>query len=346
MMLRLLSIILALVLAYIAVPLIAPYLPTIHLKTEIPAPQTLDEAVSLYLARESGESVSFVTSPYTADWDSDSKHKYYIYELSNNIPTSSKEYSGTGNQLESTYESFLLSVRPGEDPTYDKLRAAYLFAKPLAVSNHSAKRGYPKQTRDPKRDALNAMVTYLQRRTSGPTEARMGRALAAYYGDYQPQIEYPGGHLDNARSVSTSPDLSNIHAVTTTTSAVEFIVPSVGTSSNGQQVAQAQKLTLVSLTINRPWLDLDLLESSTRGPWYGSTPNFFGPTGTLGRVPIRIVLLQRPQIQVASVKVDDSNPNKVAIGPFSYSKDEIKNKRLNAGANAFKTRLDCLCSCE
>lgn len=310
--------------AYFTAPFILSHLPPLKVKADAPQPQTLDEVVSLYLAHAPDEKVSFITSPYSADWDLDAKHKYYIYELSNDIPADSKEYAGTGNLLETNYESFLLSIRPATDISYDNLRQAYLNAREGKAGSAKTKRKGRKSPQfDPKKEALNAMIRYLQRNNGGPGEARLGKAIAEFYGADLPQIEFPGGNFDNVRRVRTNPDLSNLHTPTTITPAVQFIVPSVGTSSGPSQLAQAQELRLVSITIDRAWLDLDLLQNGRSAQWYGSAPAFFGKSGTLARIPIRIVLLQRPQIQVSSAKVDNSDPSKVSIGPFSYARDEV-----------------------
>jgi len=309
--------------AYIAVPLIAPYLPVIHLKVETPPPESLDDVISSYVTHESNERVSINTSAYVADWDTVPKHTYTLYQLSNQIPTPSREYTGNGNELESNYESFLLSLRPtqAEDPSYYRLLETYKHARvDGSVKTKTAKKS--KKPVDPKQEALNALVGYLERRNSGPTEARLGRALRMYYGDDKPQIELPDGHSDNLRRVSTAPALESIRDPDTIIPTVEFVVPGVRQTPDGARVAQAQQLKLVSLTITRPWLDLDLLMSSQNGPWYGGTPSFFGPTGTIARIPVRIVLLQRPQIQVSSAKTDASGTT-VSVGPFSYSTDEV-----------------------
>jgi hypothetical protein len=323
-------------LAYFTIAWVAPKLPVIEIKrAEAPTPTTLQQAISLYLTREPGEQIEMVQTNYDADWDTSSEHLHYLYDLGGIVPSAGDRYAPSDYLIEANYESFLLSIRPSSDPHYQDLVTAYertRSAPELEIQEPSHDDHRKKPTKALNREqlqekALEKMIIYLESTNLGPTAPRLGKALRTFYGQRQsaPYVTYPSGNPRNLQRIETVPDLADIrqediHSIPTT----DFIVPATSIDASGvAQVARAQTLRLVELALVRPWLDLDLLISGPHALYNGSPPNFFGPTGTLARIPVRIVLVQEPEIDVASAKVDSSAGGKITIGPFSFSGSEV-----------------------
>jgi hypothetical protein len=324
---RIVAVIIVVALAYAVVPRVAPYLPAIHLKEErkTAQPSSLNDALSLYLTHENGDNVHILATPYAADWDSHSQDMYVLYQLAGLVPVQGDQYASSGYEIEGNYESFLLSIQPGDDPHYEALLESYKQSK-TAVPKPKGRSHTSQPAARLQNEALKQLIDYLKGRRSGPTAPRLGKALEYFYGDVGRNVSFPSGDNRNLKLVDTFPDVSVLRANPMLIPAVEFVVPGVAGSSDttSTQTAVAQQLKIVELTIRRPWLDLDLIRSFRNGPFYGQRPGFFGASGTLGRIPIRIVLMERPTIQTSTAKLDSLSNGKVVVGPFSYSKDEVK----------------------
>jgi hypothetical protein len=326
---RIAGIIVVLAVAYFVVPWIVPFLPPIHInKVEPPQPTTLRDVIKLYLTHTPSDQIEMVQSPYDADWDTNSNDVYQFYNLTGLVPTTGDLYSSSGYEIESNYESFLLTLRPGVDPRYEQLLDAYKRARSAATAPGRTKAKVQRKKQNDK--ALQAMVTYLENDHAGPTAPRLGKALMDYYSGREAGItvKFPSGNDKRLQWVETSPDISQIHQNSKTIPMVDFIVPSITTAPGNPtvQTVQAQSLKIVELTITRRWLDIDLLKEARRqnGPWNGAPPAFFGPSGTLARIPIRLVLIEKPTIETSSVVRDANASGQVTVGPFSYSAAEIK----------------------
>jgi hypothetical protein len=329
---RVAAILLVLALAYFGVALIAQYLPPIDVKRlDPPKPATLQEAISLYLTHDPGDQIEMVQTNYDADWDTNPDDLHTLYELAGLVPTLGDRYASSGYQIEENYESFLLSIRPSDDPHYEQLVDDYQRVRSASAPSPPTKRKGKQALRDTRKElrdrAMNTMISYLESGHSGPTAPRLGKALKKFYGERQsaPNIKFPSGDSRNLQRINTAPDISQIHQKTINVPTIDFVVPATTIGTNAAtQTAQATSLKLVELTIVRPWLDLDLLVSGPHSSWNGSPPNFFGSSGTLARIPVRIILVEEPEIEASTAKLASDASGKITVGPFTYAASEVK----------------------
>lgn len=326
MILRFIGVFAAVVAAYLIAVLLGPLLPAIKIQTEASRPLTLPEILSKYLVHGPDERLHLLTTPRTAEW-SDAKGLYVLYDLANTVPALDDTYAPTGGNVESLYETLLLSLKAGDDVALAKLQKEYLAARNKALSY--AFREKTKQERvAAQQKALESLLTYADRINSGPAQKALGKALRDYYGATAPYVKPPDGEARNPRVVIASPPLSTLADGSQPIPVVDILVPATqsATATIGNLSVRAQQLRIAEVSLSRPWIDPTML-ARTSGPWLAGDPKLFGPQGALARIPIRLALVERPAIETSTAAVMSAGGGASAVvGPFAYSASEVSAK--------------------
>lgn len=265
-----------------------------------------------------------LNSPRPADW-TNSLDSYVLYDLADSVVVANETYASTGGSVESLYETLLLSLKQGNDPDFDRLRRNYLNAREKALSYTFSKKS--KEARvAAQQKALLALMAYVDTPKPGVAPLALAKALRDFYGATTPKVRLPDSEERNYRSVIANPPLSSLVSGTTPIPTVDILVPATLDSRNpvGAIAVKAQQLRLAEVSLFRPWLDPTML-ARTNGPWIGDDPKLFGPNGSLARVPVRLVLVERPTIATpaASVATAASGNASAVVGPFSYASNEV-----------------------
>lgn len=325
MITRFLAVLFAIVVAYAAAVILGPNLPPIKMKTEASRPLTLPEILSKYLVHSSDESLHLLTSPRPAEWDS-VYGPYFVYDLANVVPTADGNYASTGgSSVESLYETFLLSLKAGDDVALAKLQREYLAARNAALSSSFRAQTRAKQ-RAAQQKALDALLAYADNVETGPAPKALAKAIRDYYGSTMPKVRLPDGEERNYRSIIVTPALDYLRTGATTVPAVDILVPATETTNAlvGSVAVRAQQLRIAEVTLQRPWLDMAIL-AHTQGPWLTDDPKLFGRTGSFPRIPIRLALVERPALDAATAGVvtGTGGAASAVIGPFTYAASEV-----------------------
>jgi hypothetical protein len=324
---RFIGVLLAIMVAYATAVLLGSHLPAIKIKTEASRPLTLAEILTKYLVHAPDERVHLLTTPRPAEWDT-AQGLYALYDLANDIPELDETYAPTGSQVESLYETLLLSIRAGDDAALEKLQKDY-----LAARNKAASRSFSTKVRNEHRaaqqKALESLLRYTQIVNSGPAPKAHGKALRDFYGATTPYVQKPDSDARNPRVVIATPPLSTLTSSTASIPAIDILVPAERSAiaSRADLAVRAQHFRIAEVTLSRPWLDPTLLARSN-GPWIAGDPNLFGSHGKFARIPIRLALVQRPAIDTSTADATSiaNGPVGAAIGPFKYSANEVTTK--------------------
>lgn len=265
-----------------------------------------------------------LNSPRPADW-TNSLDSHVLYDLADSVVGGNENYAATGGSVESLYETLLLSLKQGNDPDFDRLRKNYLSAREKALSYAFSKKS--KEARvAAQQKALLALMAYVDTPKPGVAPLALAKALRDFYGASTPKVRLPDSEERNYRSVTANPPLSSLVSGTTPIPTVDILVPATADSRNpvGAIAVKAQQLRLAEVSLFRPWLDPTML-ARTDGPWIGDDPKLFGPNGSLARIPVRLVLVERPTIATpaASVTAAASGNASAVVGPFSYASNEV-----------------------
>jgi len=311
----------AVVVAYLIAVALGPNLPSIKIRTDVEAPATLDSILSNYVIHEPDEELHLLRYPRPAQWDGP-EGQFDLYDLANAVPAKGSVYSTAGGQVESLYETFLLSIKAGNNPKLDALQRSYREAKRRSNSRLVSSKERRRRERVTE-EALAALVAYsdIIGNQSGPAPLALGKAVSDYYGQVKVQIALPNGDGISYRTIETSPALKAIRG-STILPTVDVAVPATLTAEAKiptVTTGKVQQLKIAELTIIRPWIDYTLLKR-TLGPWVGEDPKIFGLDGTFQRLPVRLLLAQRPTVLTASSKVEttEGGNQSVSFGPFSY----------------------------
>lgn len=318
------SVLAAICVAYGVAVWLGPRLPPVKIQTESDRPLSMPEILSRYLVRGAGERLHMLNAPRPAEW-TNPLDSYVLYDLADSVSGPSENYAATGGSVESLYETLLLSLKQGDDPDFDRLRRNYLSAREKALSYTFLKKSKDARIAAQQK-ALLALLAYVDTPKPGVAPLALAKALRDYYGATSPKVRVPGAEERNYRSVVSSPPLASLIAGTTPIPTVDILVPATqqGQSPAGAIAVKAQQLRLAEVSLFRPWLDLSML-ARTSGPWIGDDPKLFGPNGSLARVPIRLVLVERPTIETpaASVTSAASGSASAVVGPFNYAASEV-----------------------
>ncbi len=317
--------------AYVAAVIVGPNLPTVKIRTEVEKPATLDAVLSSYVIHEPDEELHLLRYPRQAQWDGQDG-QFEFYDLANAVPAKGRTYSTAGGQVESLYETFLLSIKAGNDPKLDSLQRSYKEARRRSSSRSLSSRERSRREGATKR-ALDDLVAYSEiiGNQSGPAPLALGKAVRDFYGQVRVKVSLPNGNSLSYRAIDTSPALQAVMG-STIIPTIDIAVPSALTSESDMpsvKTGKIQQLRIAELTIIRGWLDYTLLKR-TLGPWVGEDPKLFGTGGSFQRLPIRLLLAQRPTVITASTEINqaaDGNRS-VSFGPFNY---EIENTSAAEG---------------
>ena len=329
MILRFIGVLLAVALAYLTAVLLGPHLPAIQIQTEASRPLTLPEILSKYLVHAPGERIHLLATPRSAEWDT-AKGLYVLYDLANDIPALGLDgtYAPTGDKVESLYETLLLSIKAGDDVALAKLQKDYLAARDKALSYT-----FRQKTKDERvaaqQKALESLLRYAEKINSGPAPNALGKAVQDYYGATRPNVKPPDSEARNPRVVIATPPLSTLTNGSAPIPVIDILVPAKqsAAASIGNLAVRAQQLRIVEVALSRPWIDPTLLARSN-GPWRAGDPKLFGPGGKFARLPIRLVLVERPSIDTSATAIVSaaSGAASAVVGPFFYSTSEVTAK--------------------
>ncbi len=314
----------AICVAYLVAVWLGPRLPVITIRSASDRPLSMSEILARYLVRAPGERLHMLNSPRPAEW-TNSLDSYVLYDLADSVVGANENYATTGGSVESLYETLLLSLKQGNDPDFDRLRRNYLNAREKALSYTFSKKS--KEARiAAQQKALLALIAYVDTPKPGVAPLALAKALRDFYGATAPKVRLPDSEERNYRSVAATPPLSSLVSGTTPIPTVDILVPATLDSRSpvGAIAVKAQQLRLAEVSLFRPWLDPTML-ARTNGPWIGDDPKLFGPNGSLARIPVRLVLVERPTIATpaASVTAAASGNASAVVGPFSYASNEV-----------------------
>jgi len=323
---RFVGVLAAVVVAYLIAVLLGPLLPAIRVQTEASRPLTFPEILSKYLVHAPDERLHLLTTPRTAEWNN-ANGLYVLYDLANAVPALDDTYAPTGGNVESLYETLLLSIKAGDDVALAKLQKEYLAARNKALSY--AFREKTKQERAAaQQKALEALLAYADKVNAGPAQNALGKALRDYYGATAPYVKPPEGEARNYRSVIASPPLASLADGSRSIPVIDILVPVTqsDTAAISNLAVRAQQFRIAEVSLSRPWVDPTLL-TRTSGPWHAGDPKLFGPQGALARIPIRLALVERPVIETSTASATSATSANGAggatVGPFVYSASEI-----------------------